>query len=216
MGVVAKRSSMTFYSDGESHYSHRVRIVLAEKGVTVETIDVDLDNKPEDLATLNPYNTLPTLVDRDLVLYEADIMMEYLDERFPHPPLFPVYPVARAQSRLWIYRIRKDWCTLVDPIMAGSGTPSQLDKMRKELRESLISIAPIFGEKPYFMSDEFTIVDCVVCPILWRLPFMGIDLGKSKAVKLLLDYRDRLFERESILASLSEQEKGWFSRYLSS
>ena len=207
MGVVAKRSSMTFYSDGESHYSHRVRIVLAEKGVTVETIDVDLDNKPEDLATLNPYNTLPTLVDRDLVLYEADIMMEYLDERFPHPPLFPVYPVARAQSRLWIYRIRKDWCTLVDPIIAGSGTPSQLDKMRKELRESLISIAPIFGEKPYFMSDEFTIVDCVVCPILWRLPFMGIDLGKSKAVKLLLDYRDRLFERESILASLSEQEK---------
>ena len=207
MGVVAKRSSMTFYSDGESHYSHRVRIVLAEKGVTVETIDVDLDNKPEDLATLNPYNTLPTLVDRDLVLYEADIMMEYLDERFPHPPLFPVYPVARAQSRLWIYRIRKDWCTLVDPIMAGSGTPSQLDKMRKELRESLISIAPIFGEKPYFMNDEFTIVDCVVCPILWRLPFMGIDLGKSKAVKLLLYYRDRLFERESILASLSEQEK---------
>ena len=207
MGVVAKRSSMTFYSDGNSHYSHRVRIVLAEKGVTVETSDVDLDNKPEDLATLNPYNTLPTLVDRDLVLYEADIMMEYLDERFPHPPLFPVYPVARAQSRLWIYRIRKDWCTLVDPIMAGSGTPSQLDKMRKELRESLISIAPIFGEKPYFMSDEFTIVDCVVCPILWRLPSMGIDLGKSKAVKLLLDYRDRLFERESILASLSEQEK---------
>ena len=207
MGVVAKRSSMTFYSDGNSHYSHRVRIVQAEKGVTVETIDVDPDNKPEDLATLNPYNTLPTLVDRDLVLYEADIMMEYLDERFPHPPLFPVYPVARAQSRLWIYRIRKDWCTLVDPSMAGSGTPSQLDKMRKELRESLISIAPIFGEKPYFMSDEFTIVDCVVCPILWRLPFMGIDLGKTKAVKLLLDYRDRLFERESILASLSEQEK---------
>ncbi|MED5411379.1 MAG: glutathione S-transferase N-terminal domain-containing protein [Pseudomonadota bacterium] len=207
MGVVAKRSSMTFYSDGNSHYSHRVRIVLAEKGVTVETIDVDPDNKPEDLATLNPYNTLPTLVDRDLVLYEADIMMEYLDERFPHPPLFPVYPVARAQSRLWIYRIRKDWCTMVDSIIAGSGTPSQLDKMRKELRESLISIAPIFGEKPYFMSDEFTIVDCVVCPILWRLPVMGIDLGKSKAAKLLLDYRDRLFERESVMASLSEQEK---------
>ncbi|MDD9891201.1 MAG: glutathione S-transferase N-terminal domain-containing protein [Gammaproteobacteria bacterium] len=207
MGVVAKRSSMTFYSDGNSHYSHRVRIVLAEKGVTVETIDVDPENKPEDLATLNPYNTLPTLVDRDLVLYEADIMMEYLDERFPHPPLFPVYPVARAQSRLWIYRIKTDWCSLVDSIMAGSGTPAQLDKMRKELRESLVSIAPIFGEKPYFMSDEFTIVDCVVCPILWRLPIMGVDLGKSKAVKPLLGYRDRLFERESVMASLSEQEK---------
>jgi|TARA_Y100000815_G_scaffold211730_1_gene196378 RNA polymerase-associated protein len=207
MGVVAKRSSMTFYSDGASHYSHRVRIVLAEKGVAVETIDVDLDNKPEDLAALNPYNTLPTLVDRDLVLYEADIMMEYLDERFPHPPLFPVYPVARAQSRLWIFRIQKDWCSLVDSIMVGSGTSSQVEKTRKNLRESLISIAPIFGEKPFFMSDEFTIVDCCVTPILWRLPVMGIELPKTKTTKPLLDYRDRLFERESVMASLSEQEK---------
>ena len=207
MGVVAKRSSMTFYSDGMSHYSHRVRIVLAEKGVAVETIDVDSDNKPEDLAALNPYNTLPTLVDRDLVLYEADIMMEYLDERFPHPPLFPVYPVARAQSRLWIFRIQKDWCSLVDSIMAGSGTSSQVEKTRKNLRESLISIAPIFGEKPFFMSDEFTIVDCCVTPILWRLPVMGIELPKTKTTKPLLDYRDRLFERESVMASLSEQEK---------
>ena len=207
MGVVAKRSSMTFYSDGASHYSHRVRIVLAEKGVAVETIDVDLDNKPEDLAALNPYNTLPTLVDRDLVLYEADIMMEYLDERFPHPPLFPVYPVARAQSRLWIFRIQKDWCSLVDSIMVGSGTSSQVEKTRKNLRESLISIAPIFGEKPFFMSDEFTIVDCCVTPILWRLPVVGIELPKTKTTKPLLDYRDRLFERESVMASLSEQEK---------
>lgn len=207
MGVVAKRSSMTFYSDGTSHYSHRVRIVLAEKGVTVETIDVDPDDKPEDLSTLNPYNTLPTLVDRDLVLYEADIMMEYLDERFPHPPLFPVYPVARAMSRLWIYRIRQDWCPMVDALMANKGTPAQLDKARKELRDSLVSIAPIFGEKPYFMSDEFTIVDCCVTPILWRLPIMGIELPKNKTTKPLIDYKDRLFERESILMSLSEQEK---------
>ena len=207
MGVVAKRSSMTFYSDGDSHYSHRVRIVLAEKGVTVETIDVDPDEKPEDLASLNPYNTLPTLVDRDLVLYDANIMMEYLDERFPHPPLFPVYPVARAQSRLWIYRIQRDWCSLVDPIVSGTGTTANLDKARKELRESLISIAPIFGEKPYFMSDEFTIVDCCVTPILWRLPAMGIELPKNKTTKPLLEYKDRLFERESVLASFSEQEK---------
>lgn len=207
MGVVAKRSSMTFYSDGSSHYSHRVRIVLAEKGVAVETIDVDPDDKPEDLSSLNPYNTLPTLVDRDLVLYHPDIMMEYLDERFPHPPLFPVYPVARAQSRLWIYRIERDWCGLVNPIMAGTGTPSQIDKARKELRESLITIAPIFGEKPYFMSDEFTIVDCCVTPILWRLPVMGIELPNNKTTKPLLEYRDRLFERDSIMASFSEQEK---------
>lgn len=207
MGVVAKRSSMTFYSDGTSHYSHRVRIVLAEKGVTVETIDVDPNDKPEDLATLNPYNSLPTLVDRDLVLYEADIMMEYLDERFPHPPLFPVYPVARAQSRLWIHRIRKDWCDAVDALMAGKGTPAQQEKSRKELKDSLMSIAPIFAEKPFFMSDEFTIVDCCVAPILWRLPYMDITLPKTKTTKALLEYRDRLFERESILSSFSEQEK---------
>ena len=207
MGVVAKRSSMTFYSDGRSHYSHRVRIVLAEKGVTVETIDVDPDKKPEDLTDLNPYNSLPTLIDRDLVLYEPNIMMEYLDERFPHPPLFPVYPVARAQSRLWIYRIQRDWCALVDTIMAGKGSESALDKVRKELRESLVTIAPIFAEKPFFMSDEFTIVDCCVMPILWRLSYMGIDLPQTKAVKPLLDYRDRLFERDAVISSLSEQEK---------
>ncbi|MGJ8690280.1 MAG: glutathione S-transferase N-terminal domain-containing protein [Gammaproteobacteria bacterium] len=207
MGVVAKRSSMTFYSDGTSQYSHRVRIVLAEKGVTVETIDVDPEHKPEDLASLNPYNTLPTLVDRDLVLYEANIMMEYLDERFPHPPLFPVYPVARAQSRLWMYRIQRDWCGAVDFIMAGKGTAAELDKARKELRESLTSIAPIFSEKPYFMSDEFTIVDCCVTPILWRLPVLGIELPETKALQPLLDYRARLFSREAVRASLSEQER---------
>ncbi|HAU08445.1 MAG TPA: stringent starvation protein A, partial [Gammaproteobacteria bacterium] len=157
MGVVAKRSSMTFYSDGTSQYSHRVRIVLAEKGVTVETIDVDPDKKPEDLASLNPYNSLPTLVDRDLVLYEADIMMEYLDERFPHPPLLPVYPVARAESRQLMYRIERDWCSLVDAIQ-NSRSDNVVKKSAKELREGLMAIAPIFNEKPFFMSEEFTLV----------------------------------------------------------
>jgi RNA polymerase-associated protein len=207
MGVVTKRSSMLFYSDGTSQYSHRVRIVLAEKGVTVDIEDVDINNKPEDLADLNPYNSLPTLVDRDLVLYEPNIMMEYLDERFPHPPLFPVYPVARAQSRLWMYRIEKDWSTLVDKLKSGRSAPAQMEKMRKELRDSLISISPIFTEKPYFMSDEFTIVDCCVLPILWRLPELGVKLPATKAAKPLLEYRDRLFRRPAVRESLSEQER---------
>jgi RNA polymerase-associated protein len=198
---------MLFYSDGYSQFSHRVRIVLAEKGVTVEVVDVDIYDKPEDLSVLNPYNTLPTLVDRDLVLYEPNIMMEYLDERFPHPPLFPVYPVARAQSRLWIYRIDRDWSGLVETLQAEEGTPAELDKARKELRESLISVSPIFAEKPFFMSDEFTIVDCCVLPILWRLPEIGIRLPETKATKGLLDYKARLLERESIQQSLSEQER---------
>ena len=203
MGVVAKRSSMTFYSDGESHYSHRVRIVLAEKGVAVDVLDVHPGKKPEDLATLNPYNELPTLVDRDLVLYQSEIMMEYLDERFPHPPLLPVYPVARAQSRLWMYRIERDWSPLVDQILAGEG---DIDAARVQLRDSIVAVAGIFEEKPYFMSDDFTVVDCLVGPILWRLPKMGIELPESVS-KGLRNYMVRIFERESFQASLSEAER---------
>jgi RNA polymerase-associated protein len=203
MGVVAKRSSMTFYSDPANHYSHRVRIVLAEKAVAVEVIDVEPGNTPDELSDLNPYNSLPTLVDRELVLYEPHVMMEYLDERFPHPPLLPVYPVARAQSRLLIHRIGKDWSTLVDKILLGKGN---VDKKRKELHESIVSISPIFAEKAFFMSDTFSIVDCCVAPILWRLPQLGIELDPKK-VKPLLNYMDTLFERESFRESLSEAEQ---------
>ena len=207
MGVVAKRSSMTFFSDGNSHYSHRVRIVLAEKGVTVDIIEDDSSNIPEELTDLNPYNTLPTLLDRELVLYESKVMMEYLDERFPHPPLLPVYPVARGASRQYIYRIERDWCVAVDAIVNGTASAKTLEKHRKELRESLVAIAPIFGEKPYFMSDEFTLVDCCLAPILWRLPELGIELPNTKQTKPLLAYMDLLFGRESFQESLSEQEK---------
>ena len=205
MGVVARRSSMTFYSDNTSHYSHRVRIVLAEKGVSVEMIEADSVHPSAELSEVNPYNTLPTLVDRELVLYESKVMMEYLDERFPHPPLLPVYPVARAESRLIIYRIEKDWCGLVDSIL-NSRSDNVVSKSAKELRESILGIAPIFAEKPYFMSEEFTLVDCCIAPILWRLPSLGIDIRPSKQSKPLLDYMDSLFERESFQESLTEQE----------
>jgi len=205
MGVVVKHSSMIFYSDGSDHYSQRVRLVLAEKGVAVEIVDVERGNIPEDLADLNPYNSLPTLVDRDLALYESMVIMEYLDERFPHPPMLPVYPVARAQSRLFVYRIQRDWCGYVDTIVAGRSKDTVIDRARKELRESLITIAPIFKEKPFFMSDDFTLVDCCVAPILWRLSVLGVELP-PKHGKPMLDYMDRIFERDSFQASLSEAE----------
>ena len=192
MGVVAKHSSMIFYSDGNDHYSQRVRLVLAEKGVAVEIIDVDPAHIPEDLTDLNPYNSLPTLIDRELVLYQSQVIMEYLDERFPHPPLLPVYPVARAQSRLFVHRIQRDWCTAVDTIMAGKSKDTVIDRARKELRESLVTIAPIFDGKPFFMSEEFTLVDCCVGPILWRLPALGIELPPKQG-KPILDYMDRMF-----------------------
>lgn len=206
MGVVAKRSTMTFYSDASDHFSHRVRIVLAEKGVAVEVLDTDPNNLPEDLTSLNPYNNLPTLVDRELTLYEdPNIMMEYLDERFPHPPLLPVYPVARAEARLWIKRIEKDWCGFVDTILTSADSAA-VEKARQELTDSLVAVAPIFLEMPYFMSDEFSLVDCVVAPILWRLPALGIELP-AKQCKPLLSYMERLFDRDSFQASLSEIER---------
>jgi RNA polymerase-associated protein len=197
---------MTFFSDNTSQYSHRVRIVLAEKGVTVDLIEADAAHPPAELADLNPYNSLPTLVDRELVLYESKVMMEYLDERFPHPPLLPVYPVARAESRLYIHRIEKDWCSLVDSIL-HSRSDNVVKKSTRELRESILGIAPIFAEKPFFMSDEFTLVDCCLAPILWRLPSLGVDIRSSKQSKPLLTYMDSLFNRDSFQESLTEQER---------
>ena len=204
--VVSKRSSMTLFSDSTNHYSHRVRIVLAEKGVTVDLIESDYGIAPAELADVNPYNTMPTLVDRDLVLYESKVMMEYLDERFPHPPLLPVYPVARAESRLLMYRIERDWCSLVDAIQ-NSRSENVVTKSAKELRDGLMAIAPIFAEKPYFMSEEFTLVDCCIAPILWRLPSLGVDIRPGKQSKPLLAYMDSLFRRESFQESLTVHER---------
>ncbi len=207
MGVTtaSKRSSMAFFSDPRDHYCHRVRIVLAEKGVTVDVVNVEPGNPPQELVETNPYSSVPTLLDRDLVLYEPNIMMEYLDERFPHPPLLPVYPVARANSRLLMYRVQRDWCSLVDVIGNPKSSEAAVTKARKELRESLIGVAPVFAEMPFFMSDEFSLVDCCIAPILWRLPLLGIEL--SKQAKPLLDYMDRIFAREGFIASLSAAEK---------
>lgn len=211
MGVVAKRSVMTLFSDARDHYSHRVRIVLAEKGVTVDVVDVDPKNKPEELTDLNPYNSLPTLVDRDdLALYETKVIMEYLDERFPHPPLLPVYPVARAKSRLWMYRLERDWAPLVDTILY-SKNKEHVAKARKELKESFVGIAPIFAEKPFFMSDEFTIVDCCLGPILWRLSLMEIEIPKSRQTQPLLDYMQRLFARDAFRMSLTDTEREMYT-----
>ncbi len=203
MAVVAnKRSVMTLYSDAQNAYSHRVRMVLAEKNITVEIQDVDPLNLTDDLMDLNPYGTLPTLVDRDLVLFESRIIMEYLDERFPHPPLLPVDPVSRARSRLLMFRVEQDWYAQMDRIQAGR--KDQVAKARKELRESLSVTAPVFEAKRYFMSDELTLVDCVIAPLLWRLPVLGVELpAQAKPIK---EYAATLFERESFKSSMTELE----------
>ncbi len=204
MALIAnRRSVMTLFSDAVSSQSHRVRIVLAEKGITVEIANIDLANKPEDLIDLNPYQTVPTLVDRELVLYDPRVIMEYLDERFPHPPLMPVDPVSRARSRLALYRIEQDWYSLLHEIESkGEKTAA---KARKILRDSIASSADVFGAKPFFLSDEFTLVDASIAPILWRLKQYKIELPAQ--AKPVLKYAERLFARESFATSLTEAEQ---------
>ncbi len=205
-GAVSKRSAMTLFSDSTSHYSHRVRIVLAEKGVSVDLVESEDGVPVPELGDLNPYNTMPTLIDRDLVLYESKVMMEYLDERFPHPPLLPVYPVARAESRLFMYRVERDWCSLVDTILHSSKS-SDVAIARRDLGDSLTALSPIFAEKPFFISEDFTLVDCCIAPILWRLPALGVDIKASKQTKPLYGYMDSLFGREAFQESLTIQER---------
>lgn len=204
MGVVAnRRSVMTLFSGDTDVYSHRVRIVLAEKGINVDIVSVDAANLPEDLIDLNPYNTVPTLVDRELVLYDSQVIMEYLDERFPHPPLMPVDPVSRANNRLMLHRIEADLYSQLDTVLNGGEKAAA--KAKKEIRDNLVMISPIFEQKPYFLSDEFSLVDCALAPLLWRLPALNIVLPKQAAP--LLSYAERIFARESFLGSLSEAER---------
>jgi len=204
MAVIAnRRSVMTLFSNASCPHSHRVRMVLAEKGITVEIVTIDPDNLPEDLIDLNPYQSVPTLVDRELVLYDPQVITEYLDERFPHPPLMPVDPVSRARSRLALFRIKKDWYSLLDDL--ETGTEKAASKARKTLRDSLASSAEVFAARPYFLSDDFSLVDATIAPVLWRLKHYRIDLPAQ--AKPVLDYAARLFERESFQTSLTETER---------
>lgn len=204
MGVVAnRRSVMTLFSGDTDVYSHRVRIVLAEKGINVDIVPVEASNLPEDLIDLNPYNTVPTLVDRELVLYDSQVIMEYLDERFPHPPLMPVDPVSRANNRLMLHRIEADLYSQLDIVM--NGAEKAVTKAKKDIRDNLVMVSPIFEQKPYFLSDEFSLVDCALAPLLWRLPALNIVLPKQAAP--LLSYAERIFTRESFQASLTEAER---------
>lgn len=202
---MAAPNKLGCYSDPVCQYSHRIRLVLAEKGVAADIFDVLSGECPEYLAEVNPYASVPTLVDRDLALYDTRVIMEYLDERYPHPPLLPVYPVARANTRMLTERVQRDWCVQADAILDTKAKEPARNKARKELRESLIGVAPVFANKEYFMSDELTLVDCSLLPLLWRLPILGIEL--PKAAQPLLDYMERNFARDAFQASLSEAER---------
>ena len=205
MAVIAnRRSVMTLFSKPTCIHSHRTRLVLAEKNINIEIANVEGPDLPEDLMDLNPYHTVPTLVDRDLVLYDSRVIIEYLDERFPHPPLMPVDPVTRAQFRLALFRIETDWYQLAEQFEM-EGERRLGSKSRKMLKESILQSVDLFAAKQYFLSDDFSLVDCSIAPILWRLPVYGIELGTQ--AEPIEGYMKRVFDRRSFQESLTELEQ---------
>lgn len=199
-----RRAMMTLYSDPVCPFSHQARIVIKEKNIEAETISLIEGEWPEEVAAANPYGTGPTLLDRDLVLFDSRIIIDYLDERFPHPPLMPVDPVARAKTRLMLHRIDKDWYSLWNAL-SGKEKGKSSKAARKTLQEDLTVLAPLFEESPYFMSNEFSVLDCSIAPLLWRLSSLNIKLpSKAKAVE---DYAKRIFAREAFQASLTDFER---------
>ncbi len=200
---VTKRSVMVLFSDSKSPSCHRVRLVAKEKDIPMEVVEVDPDNLPEDLLELNPYATLPTLVDRDLVLYDPQVIIEYLDERFPHPPLMSVDPISKARARQMLRQIETEWYPLVNTI-SYSADEEAVKTARRDLQERLIQLIPVFDHKPFFMSDDYSLVDISMAVLLWRLQYLGIELPKS--AKPIFDYADKMLSREMFAESLSEDE----------
>ncbi|MFC3531873.1 glutathione S-transferase N-terminal domain-containing protein [Vogesella facilis] len=195
---------MTLYSGTTCPFSQRCRIVLYEKGMDFEIIDVDVLNKPEDLAVMNPYNEVPVLVERDLILHESNIINEYIDERFPHPQLMPADPVMRARARLFLFRFEQELFIHVKTMEAGA-TGKEATKAREAIRDGLITIAPIFAKQKFMLGDDFSMIDVAIAPLMWRLEHYGIDLGKNAAP--ILKYAERLFQRQSFIDSLTPAEK---------
>ncbi|MBS0557996.1 MAG: glutathione S-transferase N-terminal domain-containing protein [Proteobacteria bacterium] len=196
------RTILTLYSSNDDAQCHRVRLVLAAKGVVYDLVPVTAKNVPEDLLDLNPYNTVPTLVDRDLVLYDTGVICEYLDERYPHPPLMPVDPLSRARLRLATVRIERDWLPYVAQIQAG-GRPAET--ARKRLREALLAAVPLFKAAKFFLNPELSLTDCALAPLIWRLPSLGVALPREAHV--IIDYGERIFRNPGFTRSLTPEEK---------
>ena len=196
------RTILTLYSGSDDVHCHRVRLVLAAKGVVYDLETVNSKSPPEDLLDLNPYNTVPTLVDRDLVLYDTGVICEYLDERYPHPPLMPVDPLSRARLRLANVRIERDWLPFVAQIAAG-GRPAET--ARKRLREALLASLPLFKAAKFFLNPELSLADCALAPLIWRLPSLGVALPREAHV--IIEYGERIFRNPGFTRSLTQEEK---------
>jgi len=197
------RTVLTLYSSRDDVQCHRARLVLAAKGVVYDLVPVNPESPPEDLLDLNPYNSVPTLVDRDLVLYDTSVICEYLDERYPHPPLMPVDPLSRARLRLAMLRVELEWVPHVQAIQAGNKL--QAEAGRKRLKELMLNALPLFKAARFFLNPEMSLADCAVAPIVYRLPALGIALPKE--AKLIEDYGLRIFRNPGFLRSLTPEER---------
>ena len=202
--VSNRRSMMGLFSGNTCIRSHQVRFVLREKGITTDIQNVDGRKVPEDLIALNPYASIPTLTDRELVIYDSGVIIEYLDERYPHPPLMPVSPVDRAKIRLALVSLEADIVSTAIELDAALGSRNE-NSLRKKLKSMLNASLDLFSSNKYFLNDELTVIDCVLAPILWRLEYFGISLGKEQ--KAITDYMERVFSRETFQNSLSEDEE---------
>lgn len=194
---------MTLYSGTTDPFSQRCRIVLYEKGMDFQIIDVDVFNKPEDLVIMNPYNMVPVLVERDLVLCESNIINEYIDERFPHPQLMPADPVMRARARLFLHRFESEMFCHIGAL--ESGVQKTADKARLSVSDSLTQIAPIFAKQKFMLNDEYSMLDVAIAPLLWRLEYYNIQLPKEAAP--LMKYAERLFSRPAYIEAMTAAEK---------
>jgi len=194
---------MTLYSGTTCPFSQRCRIVLYEKGMDFQIHDVDLFNKPEDLAVMNPYNRTPVLVERDLILYESNIINEYIDDRFPHPQLMPADPVMRARARLFLFRFENELFSNIEALEKGN--QKQAEKARQVVRDSLTQIAPVFNKQKFMLGDEYSMLDVAIAPLLWRLDYYGVQIPKQAAP--LLKYAERLFSRPAYIEALTPAEK---------
>ena len=197
------RTVLTLFSGKDDIDSHRVRMVLAAKGVTHELVVVDIVKPPEDLLDLNPYHTVPTLVDRDISLYDVNVIVEYLDERYPHPPLLPADPLGRARVRLGVKRIEKDWISLLDIIQ--NGTKAAAEAARKSLRDGLVTSVPVFKASKFFLNAEMSIADIALAPLVWRLPALGVLLPRE--AHCVIEYGERIFRNPAYHKSMTESEK---------
>ena len=200
---VRMRNTLTLFSANDDVLCHRVRLVLAAKGVNYDLVPVDAQNPPEDLIDLNPYHSVPTLVERELVLYAASVVSEYLDERYPHPPLMPVDPLSRARLRLAMLRIEHDWVPQVQAIQLGNKTQSEAG--RKRLKELVAQSVPLFKASKFFLNPEMSLADCAMAPIIWRLESLGVALPKDG--KAIEDYGNRIFRNPGFIRSLTDQDK---------